>query len=196
MIRNFSSISSDTDETSDPAGLAGTKRWRIEWWRKIVSYTIFGDRIWTGKGFGINLATEDGFQLESGLLRSPHNSHLTVLARTGVPGIALYVLFQVLWLFHLARAYARSAHRGERHWQGIFGVLLSYFVAYNINAAFDVSFEGPMSAVWFWGVVGLGIGLAGRYGRPLVAAQRPIWGVRSGRWRWKFAQGHRSAQSL
>ena len=25
-------------------------------------YTVFGDYFWTGKGFGINLADDDGFQ--------------------------------------------------------------------------------------------------------------------------------------
>ena len=28
----------------------------------IIDYTVFGDYFWTGKGFGISLADDDGFQ--------------------------------------------------------------------------------------------------------------------------------------
>ena len=64
-----------------------TKAWRVRWWSKIVSYTFEGPYFWTGKGFGVNLAHDDGFNVDTERsLRSPHNGHLTFLARTGVPG--------------------------------------------------------------------------------------------------------------
>ena len=75
----------------------------------ILDYTAFGDHFWTGKGYGINLADSDGFQVvwEGSPLRSPHNSHLTFLARSGVPGLALWALLQATVFFSLLRAYFR-----------------------------------------------------------------------------------------
>ena len=83
LIENLASISSE----STVGDLDGTKQWRLDWWATIVDYTIHGDYFWEGKGFGINLADDDGFQvdLEDHSLRSPHNGHLTILARAGVP---------------------------------------------------------------------------------------------------------------
>ena len=65
-----------------------TKDWRLEWWEKIVGYTVDGPYFWTGKGYGVNLSVDDGFKSGAGEdLRSPHNGHMTVLARSGVPGL-------------------------------------------------------------------------------------------------------------
>ena len=50
---------------SNEPGTAGqtTKQWRLAWWDKIVGYTIHGPYFWAGKGYGINLADADGFQV-------------------------------------------------------------------------------------------------------------------------------------
>ncbi len=42
--------------------LQGTKQFRLDWWSKIVSYTFNGPYFWDGKGFGVNLAVDDGFK--------------------------------------------------------------------------------------------------------------------------------------
>ena len=56
------------------------------------SYTIGGEYFWSGKGYGINLADADGFQVTAdGSLRAPHNGHIEVLARAGVPGLLLWI---------------------------------------------------------------------------------------------------------
>ena len=61
FIENFASISSE----SKAADLDGTKQWRLNWWATIADYTIHGDYFWEGKGFGINLADDDGFQVRT-----------------------------------------------------------------------------------------------------------------------------------
>ena len=67
--------------SSDPI-LEGTKAWRLRWWDQIVEYTIDGDVLLDGKGFGINLADSDGFQVHAdGSLRAPHNGHIEILAQ-------------------------------------------------------------------------------------------------------------------
>jgi hypothetical protein len=139
--------------------LEGTRRWRILWWRSIIDYTVFGDYFWTGKGFGINLADDDGFPTlsEERPNRSPHNGHLTLLARAGVPGAALWVLLQGGFGAALTRAYFR-ARRQRRERDALVALwILVYWAAFMMNGAFDVFLEGPYGGISFWCLFGLGI---------------------------------------
>ena len=145
--------------TSDSGSLEGTRKWRIDWWENIYDYTVRGEYFWTGKGFGINLAKDDGFQVDPAL-RSPHNGHMTILARMGVPGISLWILLQLVWFAMVIRAWWRAREAKASRWMAVFAVLVSYWLAMHINAAFDVYFEGPMGGIWFWTVFGVGIGAA------------------------------------
>lgn len=143
---------------SDVGDLDGTKEWRLQFWNTIIGYTLHGPYFWTGKGFGVNLADDDGFQCrEDGTLRSPHNSHLTVLARAGVPGLLLWASVQASWAYGMLASLFYAYRDGHPRWAALFLFLLSYWAAFMINASFDVSFEGPMSGIWFWCVVGVGM---------------------------------------
>jgi hypothetical protein len=141
----------------------GPRQWRIDWWSKILDYTIFGEYFWTGKGYGINLANDDGFQVFEFFygqpLRSPHNSHLTFLARGGVPGFLSWFTLQGLFGISLFRAY-RMAVRSDRHDWAILNLwVLAYWFAFMVNATFDVFLEGPQGGIWFWCLFGFGIAL-------------------------------------
>lgn len=138
--------------------LDDTKQWRLEWWSDIYKYTIDGKYCWTGKGFGVNLADDDGYQVEEdGSLRCPHNGHLTMLARGGVPGLAVWALAQGAWLCSMGAAYLRSRLAGAERWASLFLFLLAYGLAFLINATFDVFLEGPMGGIWYWTVFGVGL---------------------------------------
>jgi O-antigen ligase len=154
----------------------GTRRWRLLWWQTIIDYTVRGEHFWSGKGFGVNLADEDGFQTDRNhTLRSAHNGHLTILARAGVPGFAVWVLLQGgVWL-GLLRACYRA--RRQRHHQRAALVLwvLAYLSAALVNSTFDVYLEGPQGGIWFWVLVGAGIALAaGRAGEREAGTTRPV----------------------
>ncbi|MEO1236688.1 MAG: O-antigen ligase family protein [Planctomycetota bacterium] len=154
LVTNVASVFHEA-ETGD---LDGTKAWRLEWWDAIVGYTVFGEYRWSGKGFGVNLATADGFQVnEQETLRSPHNGHLTLLARGGVPALGLWVAVQAAWLIAMANAYLRARQRREANWAAWLGFLTAYWLAMMLNASADVYFEGPMGGLWYWSVIGLGI---------------------------------------
>jgi hypothetical protein len=131
-----------------------TRRWRLNWWSKIIDYTFNGPYFWTGKGYGINLAQDDGFRgrtNEDGATnRHPHNIVMNVLARSGVIGLALYLSF--LFSFGL-RLLLYALPRTPR---GDFALwLLAYWTAFFFNAQFDVFLEGPMGGIWFWSLVGI-----------------------------------------
>ena len=107
IVQNIESIFTNSDNEN----LAGSKEWRLLWWNTIIDYTIDGKYFWKGKGFGINLADDDGFQVEiDHSLRNPHNGHLTMLARGGVPMLALWAVCQLTLGYGLVSA-AWSARR-------------------------------------------------------------------------------------
>lgn len=146
---------------SDVSNLDGTKSWRLRWWKAIEDYTFNGPYFWTGKGFGMGLAEEDGFvvgkEFGTPIVRSPHNAHYTILARTGVPGLALWVALNAAWFFMMLRHWALARSRGDQEWSKIFIWITCYELAALINATFDVALEGPMQGIWFWCLFGFGV---------------------------------------
>jgi len=159
VISNVSSIlgsgsSNATRNTQD------TKEFRLVWWGKIIRYTVFGQYRWTGKGFGINLAQVDGppgMSKEETSLRSPHNGNMTILARMGIPGIAIWAALNFVFVFQLIRAYLIASRAGSKFWSGVNIWILSYWLSAVINMSFDVYIEGPMGGILFWTIIGFGV---------------------------------------
>jgi hypothetical protein len=153
VMTNITSITSD----SGSEGMDSTKEWRLSWWKDIVAENLTGRFMWTGRGFGINLADEYGYQVQADhSLRSPHSAHMTVLARMGAPGLALWIILQLTWAWGIVRSYWISRQAGDPRWQGVFFFLGIYWFAFLLNASFDVYLEGPMGGIWFWTVYGVG----------------------------------------
>jgi hypothetical protein len=154
VVLNVTSIFVDTGA---PA-LEGSKEWRTLWWNEIIDYTFGGQYFWTGKGFGINLADDDGFPVDAeGSLRSPHNGHLNVLARMGVPGLAAWIALQLWFGASLLWSFYRARRQGAMFWCQIDVWLFVYWLAMIVDASFDVFFEGPQGGIWFWSIFGLGL---------------------------------------
>lgn len=159
FVDNFKSIFSSSRGT-----LQGNKEWRLDWWKEILNYTVYGDHFWTGKGFGVNLADDDGFQVQSDRsLRSPHSVHMTMLARMGVPGIVAWGTVLLAFAYGMCDGYVRARRRRQQRWAGLFLFLFCYFFAFAINGSFDVFIEGPMGGIWFWSIYGAGIGALWAY---------------------------------
>lgn len=138
---NVKSITNHDMEASMNANVL----WRLVWWGKIIDYTVFGDYFLYGKGLGINLTVDDGIRMEDDSLRSPHNFHLNILARFGVPVFLLWLY----WLWLMLRPIMQKGLNQDQ---------LSYlciFIAFLINASFDVALEGPMAAFPCWVMIGL-----------------------------------------
>ncbi|MEO0513839.1 MAG: O-antigen ligase family protein [Planctomycetota bacterium] len=148
----------------DARNLESTKEWRLNWWADIWGYTFAGDYFWGGKGFGVNLATDDGYQVTQGeLLRSPHNGHMTVLARSGVPGFMLWLGLQSVWIFLMFDRLFRARRVGRETWSSLFVFLIAAWTAMMLNTSFDVYIEGPVGGIWLWCVMGVGMAAAHLY---------------------------------
>lgn len=141
-----------------------TTEWRMQWWTGIIDYTINGPYFWEGKGFGINLATADGFRVdEEESLRSPHNVHLTLLARGGVPAFVLWLSLVGAWYLAVMRAWWAARQARQARWMGLLAVCVAYCTAALVNASFDVHLEGPMGGIPFWTFFGVGLAAARIY---------------------------------
>lgn len=153
IVENFRSIA-----RSPSFEMEATRQWRLDWWKDIVDYTLFGKYFWTGKGYGINLADSDGYQVVFyPPLRSPHNGHLNILARSGAPGLVTWVLLQFLFVWKLVGAYSLALRNNEPFWERTSLWILAYWTAFMVNSCFDVFLEGPQGGVWFWALFGFGI---------------------------------------
>lgn len=150
LQKNFTSILGGNVEGS----LSGNIVWRLGWWGKIIDYTFAGPYFLLGKGLGINLALDDGIPIDESTgratLRSPHNFHMSILARFGVPAFVLWIAFIVL----LFKGFLTRLPRNEA------AFFIAVMLAFLINASFDVALESPMSALPFWIMMGLGIASA------------------------------------
>lgn len=162
FVQNVRSVVSDSGTES----LDQTRSWRVRWWEQIVDETLFGPYRWTGKGFGRNLAVDIGY-IPIGAsgwgddtvprLRSPHNGHLTILARMGLPGLTIWVLLQATFFTSLVATAIRAWKDGALYWFQVCSWLIVYWFVLMINIGFEVYLEGPQGGIWFWTIIGLGI---------------------------------------
>lgn len=140
--------------------LGSNMRWRLRWWGEIVDDVVFGDAFWRGRGFGINLASADRIQMDPDpTLRNPHSSHMTFLARAGVPGLLLWVVLQVGVIVSLSRRAIGLRKAGKLNWQKVNVWILAYWMASLVNGSFDVYLEGPQGGIWFWVLTGVALAL-------------------------------------
>ena len=158
IVDNVLSIAAQGGEQTE-----ATKEWRLEWWNMIIANTVFGPNFWTGRGFGLNIALADGFSDWTSRslgppLRSPHNVQMAILARAGVPGVTLWFGVFVSWFGMMMHAVRTARRRGQTEWAGLFLFLGCYVGSIIINASFDSALEGPVQGVWFWSLIGFGIG--------------------------------------
>jgi hypothetical protein len=130
---------------SKDANLEDNKLWRLVWWAKILDYSFSPSYFFQGKGLGMSLSETDEVVSEEAEVRSPHNFHLTVMARFGVPIFCIWLF----WLFILYKPMFK------RHLDAKTLLISTVLLAFMVNASFDVFLEGPMGAFPFWTWVGL-----------------------------------------
>jgi hypothetical protein len=141
---------------SDEGLLSGTVEWRLKWWNGIVRDTVYGDSFWHGSGFGNSLADRYGFD-DGTTNRSPHNGHLTILAREGVPGFILWLILIQTVYGTLTRSYFTAVSANQVTAANVDLWIMAYLTAFLANMSFDVYLEGPQGGIWFWCIVGFAI---------------------------------------
>ncbi len=158
LAENLTSLVEDEDTTGldDGGSLGDNVEWRTRYWARIVAENGTGPLAPRGVGFGENLAVRYDLDTPTGEqgLRNAHNSHLTVLGRLGIPGLALWLgIWVSLLSASIATVVRSSRERRERPW--LVAWLATSLVGLLFNAVFDPSLEGPQVAYWCWTVVGV-----------------------------------------
>jgi hypothetical protein len=169
-VENVTSAFTGGDEEDE------TREWRRNWWSDIINYTVHGPYFWTGKGFGPNLADTDGYQTsdqEEAPLRSPHNAHMTILARGGMPELVLWVTALGTWLGAVSRQLMEARRRQDDRWAAVFAFLLIYWTIILVSSSFDVVLEGPVMGIWFWTIHGIGLASLVLYRHRVAVLQGP-----------------------
>jgi O-antigen ligase len=159
LLKNVASLSGGgSSELSD------TAQWRDALWTSLLKETRQSNKLVTGWGFGPNLAAPMGFagQKPQSPLRSPHNSHLDVLARMGIIGLVVWISLWVAWFATMFRGLHRLQSRSQRFTRGLLSFAIVGVVAILVNAYFDPTLESPQVALWLWTLFGLGLGLVAR----------------------------------
>jgi O-Antigen ligase len=154
-------ISSITGQSSSDQ-LSGTVQWREGMWGQVFTDLRVHGTWLTGLGFGPILP--ERYDVDVGNtnnpdsvapLRNVHNSHLTLLARTGAAAFALWLLLWVVYCQQLHR-WLRRRPGGVRDPVNALTVwLLAAPPAILVNAIFDPALEGPHSGIWLYAIVGV-----------------------------------------
>ena len=153
---------------------AETSRWRTAWWQAVYDETVKRGPVF-GLGFGYNLANKFnreyyGRSRGEAAARNPHNVAFTFLGRLGFVGLALFIWLCVSLMRQTFRVIA-AVRRREQPLENInpWLVVMSVLVV----GLFSHSFEGPMAAVPFWSLLGLGVAQQVLVKRAAVVAPQP-----------------------
>ncbi len=158
LVENLVSVV-NPDAVATSGDLVGNSSWRLDLWSEIFRDVNLNSPV-LGKGYGISLGEEYGFEGAAETdLRSAHNSHMTIFARSGYLGVGLWLLLWVIWFIAMMRSRLALAARGRDVEASVAVVAMACALAVLINAVFDPSIEGPPVSAWIWSIFGLGLGL-------------------------------------
>ena len=164
IVSHFEAISGKASSAETEGAAEGVPQ-RIGWWWSIYRKMIRSpQKIVFGLGYGIPLTDFRG--VGGALVREPHNSYISVIARLGVSGMLVWLLMQGALLYSWGRAY-RLAGRMEWFEDRSNLLLLLIFNILVLNTAIgEDGFEKPFYAIPYY----LFFGIILRYGRILRRA--------------------------
>jgi hypothetical protein len=159
-IDEFKSIFERSDKASPSANNA---KWRIILWKDIIKKSM--QKPILGYGFGMlynNETLKDmGWQYgqDVGFL-DPHNSYLSILYRTGIVGLLIFILFIISFFVKMIKFL-----RGCRDLAiSVYMVsILSAVTFILVISFFMVVLEGPYLGIFLWIFIGLALSLANIY---------------------------------
>jgi len=134
---------------------AGGVHQRLGWWENILDQMLVDPfNVLFGLGYGVVLT--DHYSLSGAAVREPHNSYVTIFARTGVIGIICWVAMMASLVHRWLLAYRHCAGIGWRVGQNRLMILMVFFISMWILAIGEDGFEKPYNIVpfyFFWGIV-------------------------------------------
>jgi hypothetical protein len=158
-IVDFDGRGGDSDIS---ATKAGNNMFRLTWWRTVIDETSDANP-WVGLGYGYDLSR--GFlqayypgDTTDFLARSPHNVLITVFARSGLTGLAVFGVVIVVLVYRTSIIIRARDGEQIQLWACAWVIFM--------GACLGVVLEGPMGAVVFWVI--LGAANARYYSKPIT----------------------------
>lgn len=155
LFTNVASIAGAQGNSDLNATVTGREHlWSLVYGQQAANGTLI-----YGSGFGVNLAEQVGVydSSPSAPLRSPHNSHLDVLARLGFIGFSLWIVLWLGWFWRLVVGCRRLAERRLYLRRQVAVLCLMVNTAILVTSYFDPALEGAQVAVLLWTVFGVGV---------------------------------------
>ena len=155
LIANLTSIVG----SKSSGALANTVNGREQLWSLLYRDQIANALLIRGSGFGVNLAYQAGVYWSDPTdpLRSPHNSHLDILARMGLLGLSLWIVLWLGWYRRLIRGCRRLAQRGLHFRRQVAVLCMMITTAILVSSFFDPQLEGAQVAALLWTAFGIGV---------------------------------------
>ena len=151
----------------EAGNLSGTVAGRDVLWSRIYQKQVADGLLIRGSGFGPNLATQVGvYDAGTDALRSPHNSHLDVLARTGLVGFFLWIALWAGWYWRMVAGCRRLARHGQHFRRQVAVLCLMMSTAILVSSLFDPQLEGAQIAALLWTTFGAGVAITSVRGWP------------------------------
>lgn len=128
---------------------------RLGWWQNILDQMVADPfKLLLGLGYGVVLTDHHG--ASGTAVREPHNSYITIFARTGVIGIVCWVAMMVSLVHRWLLTYRHCASLGWRLGQNRLMLLMVFSICMWVLAIGEDGFEKPYNIVpfyFFWGIV-------------------------------------------
>jgi len=122
---------------------------RLRWWMLIwQDVTSSFTTLLFGIGYGIPLT--DFFDDTNALVREPHNSYISMFARTGVVGLTAFILVQLSLVRTWFRVYRSCANDADKTWRNNMLIMGTFFLMIAILAIGEDSFEKPFNAALYY----------------------------------------------
>lgn len=128
---------------------------RLGWWQEIFA-NLFSDPFTTLLGLGYGVPLTDFHGSSGAAVREPHNSYITVVARTGLIGATCWVLMMLSLVHRWHLTFRRCRELGWRLGENRLMLLMIYFICIWVLAIGEDGFEKPYNVIpfyFFWGIV-------------------------------------------
>jgi O-antigen ligase len=128
---------------------------RLEWWTSIFD-NMRKDPFSLLLGLGYGVALTDFYGATGAAVREPHNSYVTVVARTGIVGGICWFLIMASLIRRWHGTFMQCAGLGWREGQNRLMVLMVFFITTWVLAIGEDGFEKPYNIIpfyFFWGII-------------------------------------------
>ena len=158
LFKNVMSVTGSEQGGNLNSNTAGREHlWTLVYQKQVQDGTLV-----YGSGFGVNLATEVGVYQASvsqpgNPLRSPHNSHLDVLARMGLVGLIMWGALWLGWYWRMVAGCRRLLRRGLHVRRQVAVLCMMVTTAILVSSFFAPELEGAQVAALLWTAFGVGV---------------------------------------